>query len=51
MSRYTKRELEEQLDILRHENRRYRRALNMIDIDIDIQKDVNINIERKVPPN
>jgi hypothetical protein len=51
MSRYTKRELEEQLDILRHENRRYKRALNMIDIDIDIQKDVNINIERKVPPN
>lgn len=53
MSRYTKRELEEQLDILRHENRRYRRALNMVNIDIDVQKNVNVNvnIDRKVPPN
>ena len=53
MSRYTKRELEEQLDILRHENRRYRRALNMVNIDLDVQKtvNVNVNIERNVAPN
>lgn len=51
MTRFTKRELEEQLDILQHENRRYRRALNMVNIDIDVEKTVNINIDRKVPPN
>jgi hypothetical protein len=53
MSKYTKRELEEQLDILHHENRRYRRALNQLNIDIDATVDVNINVEidRKVHPN
>lgn len=51
MSRHTKRELEEQLDILEHENRRYRRAINQLCIDIDVNVDVDVSIERKVPPN
>lgn len=53
MSKHTKRELEEQLDILQHENRRYRRALNQLSIDIDATVDVNVNIDidRKVRPH
>ena len=53
MSKYTKRQLEEQLDLLEHENRRYRRAMNQICIDIDktVEINVNVNIDRKVRPN
>lgn len=51
MTRYTKRELEEQLDILHDENRRYRRAMNQLCIDIDVFVDVDVNIERNVNPN
>ena len=53
MSKYTKRQLEEQLDILEHENRRYRRALNQICIDVDATVDVNVNVDinRKVHPH
>ena len=35
MSKFTKRQLEEQLDILQHENRRFKRAMNQLCIDID----------------
>ena len=51
MSRYTKRELEEQLDLLEHENRRYKRAINQLCVDVDVNVDVNVSIERKVVPN
>lgn len=53
MSKFTKRQLEEQLDILQHENRRFKRAMNQLCIDIDktVEVDININIERKVRPN
>ena len=53
MSKYTKRQLEEQLDLLEHENRRYRRAMNQICIDIDktVEINVNVNVDRKVRPN
>jgi len=53
MSKYTKRQLEEKLDLLEHENRRYRRAMNQICIDIDktVEINVNVNIDRKVRPN
>ena len=53
MSKYTKRQLEEQLDLLEHENRRYRRAMNQICIDIDktVENNVNVNIDRKVRTN
>ena len=53
MSKYTKRQLEEQLDILQNENRRYRRAMNQLCIDIDktVEINVNVNIDRKVHLN
>ena len=53
MSKYTKRQLQEQLDLIRHENRRYKRALNQLSIDIDqtIETNVSINIDRKVHTN
>jgi hypothetical protein len=53
MSKYTKRQLEEKLDLLEHENRRYRRAMSQICIDIDktVEINVNVNIDRKVRPN
>ena len=53
MSKYTKKQLEEQLDLLKHENRRYRRAMNQLCIDIDktVEINLNVNIDRKVHPN
>ena len=51
MTRYTKRELEEKLDLLEHENRRYKRAINQLCVDVDVNVDVNVSIERKVVPN
>ncbi len=53
MSKYTKRQLEEQLDLIQHENRRYKRAMNQLCIDIDktVEVNMNINIDRKVNPN
>tara|TARA_R100001460_G_C3528764_1_gene173302 strand:- start:98 stop:793 length:696 start_codon:yes stop_codon:yes gene_type:complete len=53
MSKYTKRQLEERLDILEHENRRYKRAMNQLCIDIDktVEVNINVNIDRKVHPN
>lgn len=47
----TKAELSEKIDELNHEIRRYKRALKQIEIDVNIQKTVNINIERNVVPN
>ena len=53
MSKYTKRQLEEQLDALQQENRRYKRAMNQLCIDIDktVEINVNVNIDRKVHPH
>lgn len=51
MSRYTKAQLEDKLDILEHQVRRYRRAFNQINIDVEVNKTVNVNIERNVNPH
>ena len=51
MSRFTKAQLEEKLDILEHEVRRYRRAFNQINIDVNVKKDIQVNIERNVNPH
>lgn len=53
MSKFTKRQLEEQVDLLEHKIRRYRRAINQISIDFDktVEVNVDINLDRKVKPN
>lgn len=53
MSKYTKRQLEEQVDLLQHRIRRYKRAINQISIDFDktVEVNVEVNLDRKVFPN